>query len=266
MESATPITCHYCGGDSSHGQLLVPECKCVRAQKAYYHPKCVDDMRRVRQWENVNRCPSCKHLYYGLEEKHFRPRRFFCYVARDFLLSFLVVCILLYLNTLFVWKMDEAFCVEAIEKNDCLVRTRYFNANWSPSAIYSICGALFFLAEIGFVGLCVSCVRACDDSPPPSRAPSHHHDVCCHCHGSGPTSCDCGGGGNDAGAPVCLLVCILVFAILGIFYAIGAIIVWCDFIIRRHVDKLYVHSMVEEYPFAVIIEEGDLQTVVAEKV
>jgi hypothetical protein len=264
MECATQVTCHYCGADD--GQTLVPECKCVHSQKTLYHPKCVDVMRRVRKWETVNRCPSCKHLYYGLEEAHFRPRRFFCYVARDFLVSFLVVCILLYLNTLFVWKIDEALCATVMEKNDCLVRTRYFPTGWSACTIYSICGTLFFLAEIGFIGLCASCVRTCDDSPPP------RHDTCC-CHtGNGPILCDCrasdcgGGGNNDAGAPVCLLLCILLFAVIGVFYAIAAILVWCDFIIRRHVDKLYVQSMVEEYPFAVIVEEGDLQTVVADNV
>lgn len=261
------MSCSLCGHGPEKGTDLVPECSC--ASNPYrYHPRCIDTMRRTRSSQTVNKCPYCFEVYPIMAKEVktglVRPKRFLLYVARDF--SFFTACILLlwYINRLLAETLDDWYCPVTMEeqrRSNCLVRMRFFPTDWASSTVYWICGAILLLAEAGFIGLVHSCIKCCAEDERRPRASNDNvyiHHTCCLDGGGCHHDCGSSSSGGGDGAPLILLACLFIFALFGIFYAIFGVLYVIHYIVQRHVDKLYVQAIVEEYPFAVVVGKETL--------
>lgn len=217
------------------------------------HASCIEKERLSKHSSQVNQCTRCHTIYDGIPMMDVipLPTRYVLYVIRDVLAFWVLVILAIVIHAFVAQAIDVSTCTwSTTGESTCFVRYRLLPSSWSSTGVYTLCGVVLFLAEIGLVGTIYSLIQCCRRSDCGGGG-GGGNNTCIYIDGGGGSSSRGGGdgggcGGDDDGGA--LVVCILFFAVLGIFYAMYIVVQFVGFVIQRHFDKLYVQAVVMEYP------------------
>ncbi|MCD7447359.1 hypothetical protein HAX54_027836 [Datura stramonium] len=273
------IQCRICL--ESDGMDFIAPCKCKGTSK-YVHRECLDQWRAVKEGFAFSHCTTCKAPFYlrvtDLQRK-WRTLKFRFFVITDIFFIFLAVQLVI---------ASLGYLVYVIDSHQMFWLRMHWGFG-SELSFYYICGALLFFALMGISGCFLTCFDESvhnDLGQPCQNALSCCTSMCADCHTHRPhtnttyicidsnicfancsnstceccsenhscTECECGnclgGNGDQSGAPVLLVVAVIVvglFALVGMVYSVLVATMVAQRIWQRHYHILEKRMLTKEY-------------------
>lgn len=235
IESGSVACCRIClECDGEDDNDLISPCMCKGTQQ-FVHRSCLDHWRSVKEGFAFSHCTTCKAQFHlrvaDVEDSTCRKIKFRLFVARDVVLVFLAVQMVIGMIGGFAYLMDK----------DGSFRDS-FNDSWDrilskhPIPFYYCIGVVVFFVMLGFFGLILHCSALNND---PRMAGCQN---CCYGWGI----LDCFPASMEACFAL-VIVFIVIFAILGIAYSFLAATMAIQRIWQRHYHILTKRELTQEY-------------------
>ncbi|XP_020109478.1 uncharacterized protein LOC109724885, partial [Ananas comosus] len=236
IDAASAPCCRIClEFDSEQGDELISPCMCKGTQQ-FVHRSCLDHWRSVKEGFAFSHCTTCKAQFHlrveQLEDDSCRKMKFRFFVARDVLLVFLLVQIVIAIIGGFAYYLDQ----NGNFRNS-------FSDSWDrilskhPIPFYYCIGVVVFFVMLGFLGLILHCSSFSNNDPCLAGCRN-----CCY--GWGILDC------FPASMEACFalfIIFVVVFAILGIAYSFLAATMALQRIWQRHYHILTKRELTKEY-------------------
>lgn len=232
------LSCRICLEEDKRENGLIAPCRC-KSDRTFVHRKCLDHWRATKTGNGraFTHCEICNFEYVvelkgNPSEERSRKYKFRALVARDTILVFLLLQVVIVLLGLIVMGLDQP---KEILRH---MFPALVSEHWKTT--YYICGFVLFLAILGIGGLCSLC---CSDR--------RERDPCGngHCYFWGCPNCNCNnnGGGDGYECLVILVVIVVVLAFIGIFVGIFLSSMLIQRIIQRHYKVLWLKQETQKY-------------------
>ncbi|GAB5360048.1 hypothetical protein AAMO2058_000594000 [Amorphochlora amoebiformis] len=226
VEDKEKKVCRLCFDDDTQDSMIAP-CSCSGGQK-WIHRHCLNEWRSQENFPHAfSRCPTCKFEYVTREVTS-KPTStqmwtYFGLVVRDIVLA-------LFGTIGAMWGM--AGLVSILDPSPSRPLLHAFPHEWAMkhSSVFSIgpylvTGVLLFLALLGLMGIVMAFLSIGERGAP----------VCGGCY-----FCDCIP--LEIEAIPCLVICIIVLAVVGVFVGMVFAVWTCQFILRKHIKVLWMRG------------------------
>jgi hypothetical protein len=217
------MQCRICLDEA--GPDFIAPCKCKGSSK-FVHRSCLDTWRATNNNPKAFiECNQCKFQYVievpqeDPQKERARMYQYFSYLVRDTLLFLLAneLCILLF-----------AGLTKFFDSNDTFMKLSFSDTTNNRILKFHIIGLIFYLATIGFVGMCYSCLSG--------NGSCSHGNCDCRC---------CRGRNNAKGGTLLCILAILVF--VGIFVGVYIASKWFVRRANKHKQVLWKYIEAQKY-------------------